>query len=540
MKFSFFHLMPYPYLPDDFDERLRLVGARPTRTRTLDPSSAPPCTTGTWTSSSTRDKLGFDGIAVNEHHQTAYGLMPSPNLMAAALARRTTRARIMVLGNAIGIRGNPLRVAEEIAMLDLMSGGRVDSGFVRGIGWEYFGHSINPTKSRSRFNEAHDLIIKAWTSPEMFSWYGENYEYRYVNLWPRPLQQPHPPIYIPGAGSTETMKFCAEREYTYMSVYAPTRIVRRWFDGYRAGGGRPRLRARPGEDRLLGPDLRRRHRRAGARARPGRSWSGCTSKGLQADPGDGERRPGTCRPGRCAACWRRACGGFGGAPTRSCSPTGRRWSARPAAVAERLGELYDELGGFGQIIGLFAIGPSTTRAGEAQCRVVRDRGDASAPSARYSGRGHPMSELRDELLAGIRANREKFESAGDRAEELRTLPHDAVAILRSLGLFWLKTPAELGGTPLPPAEFCDVIEELAYVDTSTAWAAMIGAGCNGLTGGWLPEDGGAADLRHAPRTASARWSPGSSHRAAPGTRSRAATWSAAAGASPAASCTPTG
>jgi alkylation response protein AidB-like acyl-CoA dehydrogenase len=100
-----------------------------------------------------------------------------------------------------------------------------------------------------------------------------------------------------------------------------------------------------------------------------------------------------------------------------------------------------------------------------------------------------MSQLRDELIAGIRANREKFESAGDRAEELRTLPHDAVAILRSLGLFWLKTPAELGGTPLTPIEFSDVIEELAYVDTSTAWAAMIGAGCNGLAGGWLPEEG---------------------------------------------------
>ena len=79
-----------------------------------------------------------------------------------------------------------------------------------------------------------------------------------------------------------------------------------------------------------------------------------------------------------------------------------------------------------------------------------------------------MSQPRDELIAGIRANREKFESAGDRAEELRTLPHDAVAILRSLGLFWLKTPAELGGTPLTPVEFSEVIEELAYVDTSTA------------------------------------------------------------------------
>ncbi|HEX4090392.1 MAG TPA: acyl-CoA dehydrogenase family protein [Trebonia sp.] len=100
-----------------------------------------------------------------------------------------------------------------------------------------------------------------------------------------------------------------------------------------------------------------------------------------------------------------------------------------------------------------------------------------------------MSSLREELLAGIRSHREQFEAAGDRAEELRTLPHDAVATLRALGLFWLKTPAELGGTPLPPVEFCDVIEELAYIDTSTAWAAMIGAGCNGLAGGWLPEAG---------------------------------------------------
>jgi indole-3-acetate monooxygenase len=100
-----------------------------------------------------------------------------------------------------------------------------------------------------------------------------------------------------------------------------------------------------------------------------------------------------------------------------------------------------------------------------------------------------MSSLREELLAGIRSNREQFEAAGDRAEELRTLPNDAVATLRALGLFWLKTPAELGGTPLPPVEFSDVIEELAYIDTSTAWAAMIGAGCNGLAGGWLPEAG---------------------------------------------------
>jgi alkylation response protein AidB-like acyl-CoA dehydrogenase len=100
-----------------------------------------------------------------------------------------------------------------------------------------------------------------------------------------------------------------------------------------------------------------------------------------------------------------------------------------------------------------------------------------------------VTAQRDELLTSIRANRDRFESAGDRAEELRTLPTDAVATLRSLGVFWLKTPGELGGSPLAPLEFSEVIEELSYADTSTAWAAMIGAGCNGLAGGWLPEEG---------------------------------------------------
>jgi alkylation response protein AidB-like acyl-CoA dehydrogenase len=99
------------------------------------------------------------------------------------------------------------------------------------------------------------------------------------------------------------------------------------------------------------------------------------------------------------------------------------------------------------------------------------------------------SERRAGLLTGIRNRRAEFEAAGDRAEELRTLPADAVRTLRDMGMFWLKTPSELGGTPLSPLEFCDVIEELAYVDVSTAWAAMIGSGCGGLAGGWLPEDG---------------------------------------------------
>jgi indole-3-acetate monooxygenase len=94
-----------------------------------------------------------------------------------------------------------------------------------------------------------------------------------------------------------------------------------------------------------------------------------------------------------------------------------------------------------------------------------------------------------ELLDGIRAHRAEFDAAGELAEEMRTLPPATVSLLRSLRLFWLKTPAEFGGMPLNPLEFCDVIEELAFIDVSTAWATMIGNGCAGMAGGWLPEEG---------------------------------------------------
>jgi alkanesulfonate monooxygenase SsuD/methylene tetrahydromethanopterin reductase-like flavin-dependent oxidoreductase (luciferase family) len=356
VKFSFFHLMPYPYLPDDFDTAYESTSLTYPNAN-FDPSLGRALYARYLDELEYADQLGFDGIAVNEHHQSAYGLMPSPNLMAAALTRRTSRARIMVLGNAIGIRGNPLRVAEEIAMLDLMSGGRVDSGFVRGIGWEYFGHSINPTKSRSRFNEAHDLILKAWTSPEMFSWYGENYEYRYVNIWPRPLQEPHPPIFIPGAGSTETMKFCAERRYTYMSVYAPARIVRRWFDGYRQAAADLGYVADPEKIAFSVPIyVADTDEKAHAEGRPAIEW--LYHKGLR-QTAQMVTPPGYMSPGSLRGVLASGMRGFGVSSYEDLLAQGQAVVGSPSSVAKRLGELYDDLGGFGQIIGLFAIGPST-------------------------------------------------------------------------------------------------------------------------------------------------------------------------------------
>ncbi len=97
--------------------------------------------------------------------------------------------------------------------------------------------------------------------------------------------------------------------------------------------------------------------------------------------------------------------------------------------------------------------------------------------------------VRAELLDGIRGRRREFEDAGERAEKLRALPGDAVRTLREMGIFWLKTPDEFGGTLLTPLEFCDVMEELGYADTTTAWVTMVGNGGTGTAAGWLPDEG---------------------------------------------------
>jgi alkanesulfonate monooxygenase SsuD/methylene tetrahydromethanopterin reductase-like flavin-dependent oxidoreductase (luciferase family) len=181
------------------------------------------------------EQLGFDAIAVNEHHQTAYGLMPSPIVTASALARRTKRAKIAILGSALPLREHPLTVAEEHAMIDVISGGRLISGFVRGIGAEYHTFGVNPTFSHDRFHEAHDLIVRAWTEPGPFAFQGRHYNVRYVNLWPRPYQKPHPPIWIPSQGSKETIDWAAhpDRRYTYLQTFSPASVVQRYLKMYR-------------------------------------------------------------------------------------------------------------------------------------------------------------------------------------------------------------------------------------------------------------------------------------------------------------------
>jgi alkanesulfonate monooxygenase SsuD/methylene tetrahydromethanopterin reductase-like flavin-dependent oxidoreductase (luciferase family) len=144
------------------------------------------------------DQVGFDWVTVAEHHYAPLSLTPNPMVMAGALTQRVKRANIALLGADIPIL-NPLRVAEEFAMLDTLTGGRVIAGMLRGTSNEYVTYGVNPAESRERFAEAMDLIIRAWTEPQPFGWQGRYYEYRAISIWPRPVQKPHPPIYISGS-----------------------------------------------------------------------------------------------------------------------------------------------------------------------------------------------------------------------------------------------------------------------------------------------------------------------------------------------------
>ena len=226
MKNLWFHLMPYKDLPDNFRETEPSVWVD-INSKLLDAERVHQHYNEFLDELEYAGEVGFDGICCNEHHQNGYGLMPSPNLIAASLTRRTKRAAICVMGNSLALYNPPTRVAEEFAMLDCISGGRLIAGFPVGTPMDtVFAYGQNPSKLRDRYYEAHDIVMKAWQTPETFSFNGRFNQLRYINVWPRPVQKPHPPVWIPGGGSVETWRWCAEMDYVYCYLS---------YFGYKAG-----------------------------------------------------------------------------------------------------------------------------------------------------------------------------------------------------------------------------------------------------------------------------------------------------------------
>jgi alkanesulfonate monooxygenase SsuD/methylene tetrahydromethanopterin reductase-like flavin-dependent oxidoreductase (luciferase family) len=137
---------------------------------------------------------------------------------AAILAKATKRVKIVLLGNPVPTVANALRLAEELAMIDLISKGRLVPGWVRGTGSEQLANNSNPAYNREYFEEGVDFILKAWTTPGPFRYEGKHFHFRFVNPWVLPMQKPHPPIWIPGVVSPDTVIWCAKKRFPYVAL----------------------------------------------------------------------------------------------------------------------------------------------------------------------------------------------------------------------------------------------------------------------------------------------------------------------------------
>ncbi|TMB65941.1 MAG: LLM class flavin-dependent oxidoreductase [Chloroflexi bacterium] len=231
-----FHLMPYRDLPDDFEKRYHSVWVDPPFHELSTPDKAGQFYNWTLDELIYAAKAGMDGVCVNEHHQNAYGNMPGPNLMGSVLARATagTDVAIVQMGATLPTTQPPIRVAEEYAMLDCISGGRLVAGMPLGSPMDAnLCYGITPIEQRERYYEAHDLILKAWQSREIFPWNGKYTQLPMVNLWPRPVQQPHPPVWVPGSGSLSTWDFAVQHDHCYCFLsYFGSKLAKGVMDGF--------------------------------------------------------------------------------------------------------------------------------------------------------------------------------------------------------------------------------------------------------------------------------------------------------------------
>lgn len=236
MKITLFEQAPYRYLPDDFEHQHESVCSTPYSLVTSE---------GVY--SSIRDfmdelmlgaRSGFDAIAVTEHGQSSYDMMPNPDLIASALAYVTEAEGLEVavypMGRSLGKSREPVRVAEEYAMIDVISGGRLVAGITVGLSYDAnINNGIPPVEVRPRFEENFELVQRAWREQEPFAWNGKYSQYPMVNIWPRPLQA-SPPVWLTGIGNPRTMQMCLERGhgFNYLSWFGAKLTGKRIFDRF--------------------------------------------------------------------------------------------------------------------------------------------------------------------------------------------------------------------------------------------------------------------------------------------------------------------
>ena len=247
MKFYFFTEMPYPDVPDDYYERHGSIRVTLPRAH-IDPKRMRELYDRYIEMHQYADEMGINCM-LNEHHQTATCVDASIGAAAGVLTQRTKNARILLLGYPIPHRENPVLVASEVAMLDALSGGRIDCGFVRGVGTEIHPANTNPVHNRERFYEAFELITCAWAAERHFSWEGKHFQYRYVNPFPQTYQQPHPPLWTTGGRDPEQIAWAAHHNVTFATLLAGFGPAAKVYDAYRQSC-REQGRPEPSADRF--------------------------------------------------------------------------------------------------------------------------------------------------------------------------------------------------------------------------------------------------------------------------------------------------
>jgi alkanesulfonate monooxygenase SsuD/methylene tetrahydromethanopterin reductase-like flavin-dependent oxidoreductase (luciferase family) len=246
MRVTSFHFMPYRELPEDFTERYSSSFVEAPWWELGDAEKVGQFYDWSLDELMHAARRGFDGVGTNEHHQNVYGFMCNPNLFGAVMAKMTRDEGIDValvqLGATLAATSPPIRIAEEYAVLDCLSGGRLVAGLPLGLGVDAnVSYGITPIDQRSRWREAIDLMVKAWTAKEHFAWNGKHYQLPRVNLWPRPVQDPHPPLLVPGAASSSTWDYCHDRDlpYAYLSYFggrSAQAVMDRFWDRAEAKG----------------------------------------------------------------------------------------------------------------------------------------------------------------------------------------------------------------------------------------------------------------------------------------------------------------
>jgi alkanesulfonate monooxygenase SsuD/methylene tetrahydromethanopterin reductase-like flavin-dependent oxidoreductase (luciferase family) len=228
------HFTEEPYQPRDLEEFRRLGGTNDLgiSNAAYDPQIGADLYNRYLDEKLYAEEVGFDALAFNEHHSLPGCLQGVTNVGLAIMARQTKRVKLIPIGNMIPVWDDPLWMAEQLAMIDMISQGRLVSGWVRGGGRESVVHNTPPVHNRERWDEAHNFIMKTWTTPGPFRWEGKHYHYRYVNPWALPLQKPHPQIWIPNTTSAETVVWAAERRFPLIMTAHVIEASKRSFELY--------------------------------------------------------------------------------------------------------------------------------------------------------------------------------------------------------------------------------------------------------------------------------------------------------------------